>query len=366
MKLIQIIDVRWYNACADFAIKQAQGLIMAGEDVLLLVNPGSPPAKKARELGLETNEEIEFSRTGNFIWGTRRLREIAGKFGADVVMAHRGESHLTAGLASRSGRFKVARFRGDVRPPRRNILSNWLNMRMTNGIAVSSERLKIEYERRYRLDGIPVQVIYPGLDLGNFELKSSRDALRRHFGLNSEGKVIGIVGRFSPVKGHRYFIEAAKLVSLKHPASQFVIAGGDAQLTNSELQTMAAALKVPNMKIMGFVENVYELMATFDIGVVASLGSEMICRVLLEYFASGAAVVGTSVNQISELMLVSNGGVLAPAADSPALAEAIVKLIENDDLRRELSQRGRKWVEGRSLKTLGRETQSFLAEVINA
>jgi len=299
MRVIQIIDVRWYNACADFAIKQAQGLILTGHETLLLANPGSPSAVKARELGMEMSEKVNFAGTDKIFSAPPKLRKLAAKFGADVIFAHRGESHLIAALAARNEKFKVARFRGDVRPPRRNILNRWLNQKCTDGIAVSTERMKIDYENKFLLKGISTRVIYPGIDIGSVTARKPKDKLRKAFGLKPDGIVIGIVGRLSPVKGHRFFIEAAKLVAMRYPKTQFVIAGEDAQISAAQLQLSAAALKVPNMKIFGRVDNIAELIAAFDIGVVASIGSEMICRVLLEYFAAGIPVVATSVNQIS-------------------------------------------------------------------
>src|SRR5512147_699318 len=99
MRIIQIIDVRWYNACADFAIKQAQGLALAGHDVLFMANPNSPPAIKAREVGLALNQEIDFSKSSKTFSSVSQLRKIAREFKADIILAHRGESHLISALA---------------------------------------------------------------------------------------------------------------------------------------------------------------------------------------------------------------------------------------------------------------------------
>lgn len=366
MKVIQIIDVRWYNACADFAIKQALGLKLCGHDVLLLANPNTPPADKARESGLDVCEEIDFAKVGRVFGSVRRLKALAGDFNADIIFAHRGESHLIAALAAGSLRARVARFRGDVRLARRDILSRWLNARMTDGIAVSSEKLRLDYLRKYRLNGTPVRVIYPGIDLALYRRKLSQEKLKEKFGLDPGRPVVGIIGRFSPVKGHRYFIEAAKIVSLKQPRAQFAIAGGDAQLTSADLRARAAVLKVNNLYFYGLMENINELIAAFDIGVLSSIGSEMICRVLLEYFASGLPAVASAVNQISELMLASQGGILVPPGDPVALADAITNLLENHELLGHYRQNAMKWVEGRTLPTLGRETAEFLGEVMDA
>lgn len=366
MRIIQVIDVRWFNACADFAIKQALGLKLCGHEILLMANPGSPPAVKARQLGLDVSEEIDFAGVIGTFRAVKLLKSLVRNFDADIVFAHRGESHLIGALAVRNMRCKLARFRGDVRVPGRGIFSRWLNNRLTNGIAVSSEKLKHEYENRFRLNGIPTSVIYPGIDSAPFEITRSKREMKQKFGLDPERPVIGIIGRFSPVKGHRYFIEAAKIVSLRHPEAQFIIAGEDAQLSALDLSRSAAILKIPGLKIIGLLDNVNELIQAFDIGVVSSVGSEMICRVLLEYFAAGLPVVATAVNQVSELMLISNGGRLVAPADPVALADGMVGLLENPGLRLQHSRSGAEWVRRRSLTDLGKDSEEFLREVLNA
>ena len=256
--------------------------------------------------------------------------------------------------------------RGDVRPPRGGAFSRYLNTRLTAGVAVSTERLKIEYEKRFGPKGPLCRVIYPGIDSGAFEVNTAKGELKRKFNLNPEDPVVGIVGRLSPVKGHRYFIEAAKLVSMKFPRVQFVIAGEDSQIKAAELQISASLLKIPNIRFFGRIDRVAELISSFDIGVVATIGSEMICRVLLEYFSAGVPAVATSINQISEIMLQSNGGILVQPADSVAMGNAIIELLSNKDLREKYSSNAAKWVASRSLEALGRESEAFLAEVMNA
>jgi glycosyltransferase involved in cell wall biosynthesis len=365
MKIIQIIDVRWYNACADFAVQQARALARAGHGVLLMGNPGSPPVTRAAHYGLEVSDEVNFASLNIFL-SAGRLREIAERFEADVIFAHRGESHLIASLASRKIGFPVARFRGDVRSPRADIFSRILNERMTAGIAVSTQRLKLEYEKLYRLNGIPMRVIYPGVAIPDKKQERPKSELKSLQGLDGERPLVGIVGRLSPVKGHRYFLEAARYVQEENPDVQFVVAGGDAQITAKELEEHSRRIGLVDLHLPGHLDDINELISALDIGVIASVGSEMICRVMMEYFASGVAVVGTRVNQVEELGEISRASVLVPAGDARSLGEAILKLVRNRGERERLAERGREWVtENRSLQRLADESAAFLEQVIN-
>ncbi len=365
MRIIQIIDVRWYNASADFAVTQAMALADRGHEILLMANPGSPPAVKAREAGLDVSEKVDFSRS-NIFGSARKLAEIARRFKPDIVFAHRGESHLVAVMAARRAGFKVARFRGDVRPPRRSIFSRVLNEKFTRGIAVSTAALKEEYEKRYRLNGIPVRVIYPGIDSSRFEHGKSKQELKREFGLDPDSPVIGIVGRLSPVKGHEYFLKASKIVYDRYPDAQFIVAGGGAQLSLKSLEQDAVDMGLGNIRFFGLIDNIDTLVSTFDIGVVASTGSEMICRVLMEYFAAGIPVVATEINQVFELMSISKGGIIVPPGDSIAMGGALIELLGNCAKSTEMSNAGKKWaVQKRSLDDLARDSESFLEGVMN-
>ena len=365
MKIIKIIDVRWYNACADFAVKQAQGLMLLGHQVLLLANPDTPVATRAREAGIDTCEEIDFAGMGAIAIAPSRLKALARNFGADIIIAHRGESHLIGALAARGSNLRIARFRGDVRAPRADMFSRWLNERLTDGIAVSTIQLKRDYESKFKLGSIPIEIIYPGIDIDRFKIEIPKPELKAKFGFVQEKPLIGIVGRLSPVKGHRFFIEAASLVTKKFPDAQYVIAGGDAQIKMEDLEQMAAASEVKNIHFMGITDNIGELISSFDIGVVSSIGSEMICRVLLEYFAAGLPVVATKVNQISELMTQSEGGILVQPEDPLQLCEAIFNMLDKPSVRMDFARTGKGWVENRSLKSLGRDTEKFLGEVLD-
>lgn len=365
MRIIQIIDVRWYNACADFAVQQARALAGRGHDVLLMGNPGSPPIREAARYGLDVNDDVDFGRF-NVLRSAGRLREIVDRFKADIIFAHRGESHLIASLASRKTGCPVARFRGDVRSPRGDIFSRILNEKMTAGIAVSTRRLKEEYEKVYRLDGIPMRVIYPGIEVSGDGPDEPKAELKSRLGLDGDRPVVGMVARLSPVKGHRYFLEAARLVQQENPAVQFVTAGEDAQITSSKLELQAQRIGLSDLRLLGRLENVNDLISALDIGVIASVGSEMICRVMMEYFAAGVAVVGTRINQVQELGEISRAAVLVTAGDARSLGEAILGLIADKAEMMRLAGQGRRWVtENRSLEGLADESAEFLRQVID-
>ena len=87
-----------------------------------------------------------------------------------------------------------------------------------------------------------------------------------------------------------------------------------------------------------------EILATFDVFVFPSL-EEALGTAVLEAMAAGKAVVASRVGGIPEAVVDQETGLLVPPADSGALAEAVRKLLQDPDLRRQMGERGRLRIE---------------------
>lgn len=365
LKILQLINVRWYNACAYFAISQAKALADRGHDVILMADPHSPPAVAAKKWGLTTDTSINFSKTSLTAINVARFLSYVKNTRPDIIVAHRGESHMIAALAVRlSGlRLPVMRYRGDVRFARTSILSKWLNKRLTAGVGVSTEK-----QRQFYLDNFgikSVRLIHPGIDTSFFKPRPRDKNLARRHNIRAGEVVIGMIGRLDLVKGHRFFIEAAKIISIEEKNVKFIIAGKDEGVKSDDLKKMAGLLGFAGrFAFIGQVDDIRPVLSLMDIGVVASTGSESICRVALEYMASGIPVVGTDINQIPEI--IGKCGILVPAGDPVTLAKALRRLIGDRQLRDELAGKSLARIKNRfSLDQLGKNSENYLLEILN-
>jgi len=148
--------------------------------------------------------------------------------------------------------------------------------------------------------------------------------------------------------------------------SDLLSQGETRKLNKEDITRSARELGLKSLTVLGHINEIKKLMLSFDIGVVASIGSEMICRVLLEYYAAGLPVVGTKINQVEEIMLQSGAGILVPPKDPVAMAESISKLIEDNMLRNSFGKKAKEWVENNcSNLKLGKNTEKFLKRVVN-
>lgn len=164
-------------------------------------------------------------------------------------------------------------------------------------------------------------VAYPGLADAAFETVAHRPA----------APVVGIVGRISPTKGQREFLEAAALVAARHPSARFRIIG-DALFGED---AYAAALEGlardggigDRVEFTGWVDDPIARMAELSLIVHASPVPEPFGQVVAEAMALGVPVVATAAGGVPEI-LAGDGtsgdlGLLVPPGDVDALAEAI-------------------------------------------
>ena len=378
LKILQLINVRWYNACSHFAVTQARALANRGHDVIVMADPESPPAREGGRLGLPVDCSINFSSISGTFLNFFRFAGYIKKAKPDAIIAHRGESHLVAAVGARLSGLPVPviRYRGDVRPPRVSPFSKWLNNKMTAGVWVSTKKHRVFYENRIfgsdfkkatneSIRRHPVRVIYPGIDIDYYQPRPRDRALAKKAGISKTDTIIGIVGRLSPVKGHDTFIEAAKIASLADSGLKFIIAGEDEKGRARHLQLAAELLGIKNKVIFyDRVDDIRPVMSLFDMGIVASTGSEAISRVLLEYMAMGIPVVATDVNQLPEVL--GDCGLLVPPGQSGAMAESIIRLSSDKNMREDLARRALDKVKRCfTTEALGERSEALLMEIID-
>ena len=161
----------------------------------------------------------------------------------------------------------------------------------------------------------------------------------------AEKLTIGTLGRLTVEKGHETFLAAAKKVTsnIQHPTSNFVIAGEGNLKPELEQQVKDLGIE-DKVTFLGFVpeDRKIEVYSSFDIFVFPSL-AEGFGIVLIEAMALGLPCV------VSDLPVLGEVGGDAvrffKAGDSKDLAQKVLMLLEDEDLRRGLGQKARKRVE---------------------
>jgi glycosyltransferase involved in cell wall biosynthesis len=193
-----------------------------------------------------------------------------------------------------------------------------------------------------------VRVIHNGLPAFAADGESGRKALEELLGATPSQPVVSLVGRIDPGKGHRELLAAVPLVLERAPGTRFAFVGSE----HAPHLEYAAALRRESVegglaeavRFLGFREDARDLIAGSDVLAVPTIvdehgfGRESFSFVALEAMALATPVVGYAEGGLPEVL--DDCGSLVQSGDRRALAEAIVRLLEDQGLRERLGRCG--------------------------
>lgn len=219
-----------------------------------------------------------------------------------------------------------------------NVLNRRTHRILANSFAVKQRTVQLEGAHARLID-----VIYNGVDLSPFAGRPPAARPRKaDLGFAEDQSVVGIVANLRPVKGVRYFVEAAGIIVRSHPDTQFVVLGYGELI--DELRRLAAEVGVADrVHFRGRTPQVIDHLRLFDVAVLSSL-SEGFSNSILEYMAAGLPVVATNVGSNWEAVVDGVTGFLARTQDPEDLARKIIVLLNNPALRRRMGEAGRERV----------------------
>ena len=147
-------------------------------------------------------------------------------------------------------------------------------------------------------------------------------------------------GRLHVSKDFPTLLRAFSLVRKEIPSRLVILGEGEKR---KELEDLAQELGIrKDHDLPGFVENPYKYMKHATVFVLSSQW-EGFGNVLVEAMACGCPVISTDCpSGPREILRDGEYGVLVPPKDSEKLAQGILRVLENQDLRRELSEKGKK------------------------
>ncbi len=197
------------------------------------------------------------------------------------------------------------------------------------------------------------------LDMSGFPKRSAahRVCARRSLGVPDDALIVAMIGRLTPQKGQRFFIQAANKVCAGRRNALFMHAGkipghGSDKLTGSicdeyELELLQLSQDLVRQRRFlwfDYMDDVEKFWAAADVAVLASAGPEAFGLVILEAMACGLPVVATRSGGPA-VVVTPDVGILVPMADADALAEAIEALLGDPARRAALGANGRRCVE---------------------
>jgi glycosyltransferase involved in cell wall biosynthesis len=200
-----------------------------------------------------------------------------------------------------------------------------LTPEMDQLIAVSrSIERKIADEHR---TGAPVRLIYNGVDLQRYDHQVGCATLREEYGMEPGSRIVGVVARLEPEKGHQTLIEAWPHVLREVPDAYLLIVGEGSR--RDYLEQWAAAHKVAHRVVFtGRRDDIPAVTASLDVAVLPSW-REAQGLSILEAMAMSRPVVASDVGGIPEMIEDGVTGLLVEHDNPVALAAAITRLLKD-------------------------------------
>lgn len=210
------------------------------------------------------------------------------------------------------------------------------------------------------LRGEKIHVVWKGVDARRFRLPPS-GSLREEFHIGEEDSLIGFVGRLDEQKGLMTLLEAMALLIARHRSAKLVLAG-DGNLRASVQEFLKTRNLDRHAHLAGFREDIPEFLRGIDFLVMPS-NWEGFGYAAVEAMAAGKAVVGSHVSSLPEIIDDRRTGLLVPPRSPEMLADAMVTLVDNPQLRNSMGKAGARKVENVfTLSTMVANVETLLLE----
>lgn len=168
---------------------------------------------------------------------------------------------------------------------------------------------------------------------------------------NRTEPIVGIIGRITPIKGHIYFLKAMAKVMRKIPNVKIWIVGETGRGKDNYREEINVSIKrlglSQNVEFLGRQRDIPHILNQLNLLAVSTITEEAFGRVIIEAQAAGVPVVATRVGGIVDIIEDGVNGLLVAPRDIQAMAQAIIRLLEDINLAKDLTVCARRSVSER-------------------
>jgi glycosyltransferase involved in cell wall biosynthesis len=177
-------------------------------------------------------------------------------------------------------------------------------------------------------------VFFPGLIMPDFP---DRNIAFSALGVDQNNLYCTFIGRLTKIKRPDRLLEVARIVSQKNSNLNFLVVG-DGDLA-AELKQTAIVQNLP-IEFLGWRSDIPTVLSATDVLILTS-DNEAVALTLIEASQAGIPVVTTPAGSVRDIAVDGENGFVT-GFDAESIAEGVVKLIENPDLRRKMGEAGRR------------------------
>ena len=211
-----------------------------------------------------------------------------------------------------------------------------------------------------------IVVIPNGIEIEDFDISLSKEQCKEKLGLPPDKNTILFVGNLIPYKGPDVLVKAMPMIVEEVPDVELMFVGGGRM--RAGMEELSKKLGVEKyVKFAGFVEAslkplYYKAADVFCLP--STMSTESFGIVNLEAMACSIPIVASAIGGVPDVIKDGENGLLVPPSDSGSLADAIIYLLENKDVRKNMGKNGRKKAENYSWKMIADETAKVYGRYI--
>jgi glycosyltransferase involved in cell wall biosynthesis len=211
-----------------------------------------------------------------------------------------------------------------------------------------------------------IVVIPNGINIEEVTTTFTQEECRTKLGLPLDTEIILFFGSLVPYKGPDILLKAFKIIKKEFPNVKLIFAGRGQMF--DELCDLSKGFDLENDVIfLGFVDEdkkpwYYKASDIFCLP--STTMAESFGIVNLEAMASGIPIVGSNLGGIPDIIKNGENGLLAKPGDHQSLADALLHLLKNEDLRKKMGDNGRRFVKDYSWDKIAKETEQLYRSIL--
>lgn len=282
-------------------------------------------------------EVYSFKKRGLLNIGiARSIIKIAKQNGFDLLHANDSHAHSAVIWANKMGlKLPIVLSRRVDFPIKNTFFSlKKYNFKYIKAIVCISEFVKKILEPSIQ-NKSTIKVVHDGIDVEKFKFAEKNYGLKQKFAIPNNHLIIGMVAAYAPHKDYYTFIKAAeKVLNINNQLTFFAIGEGGERI---EMEKIIKQKKLDKKIILtGFIDDIPGVLKDLDIFVLSSK-TEGLGTSILDAFASKVPVVATNAGGIPEMLIHQQTGLISNVGDDTEMANNILKLIQNNTLKDNLT-----------------------------
>lgn len=336
MKIIQMLPALKEGGVETGTIDLSLSLKSRGHEVIVISN-GGPLVSLLDQNGIR---HLKWPVHKKNIWTIYRMRQRLTRYirenSADIIHARSRVPAWITYLATLKTKTRwVTTCHGYYQTHFGSRVMGW-----ADSVIVPSKTIEKHMRENFNVSENKIILIPRGVDIEKFLFEQRRP---------NENPIIAMIGRLTPIKGHKDFLKALSLLKKKGGGrfSAWLIGDnteGDGYY--EELNEMKNSLGLKNeVLFLGHQENISDLLKKIDLLVFPSTYPESFGRVVIEAQAAGVPVIASRLGGAQEIIEEGVTGLLFHAGHPEEITTAIQKILDNAEVTSRMTYRARLKVE---------------------